>query len=244
MLTYAKKMYEETDGTVNVAMGSVLSIWHEYRNDGIDDPSTAKLPTMEMLTEAARYTDIDKLKIDEEAGTVMLADPAMRLDVGAIAKGYAVEMAARSLEEKDITGFVINVGGNVRTIGKKGDGTKWTVGIENPAEDAEDGYLAYLELSGESLVTSGSYQRYYIVDGKRYHHIIDPETLMPAEGYTSVSVICKSSAQGDAFSTALFCMSLEEGMALVEQTPELEAMWLTGEGTLYRSSGFGKYEKQ
>ena len=198
---------------------------------------------MEKLTEAAQYTDINKMKLDEENGTVTLEEPMMRLDVGAIAKGYAVEMAARSLEEEGITGYVINVGGNVRTIGKKADGTKWTVGIENPAEDAEDGYLAYLELAGESLVTSGSYQRYYVVDGKRYHHIIDPETLMPAEGYTSVSVVCKSSAQGDAFSTALFCMSLEEGMALVEQTPGVEAMWLTVDGTCHRSSGFSKYEK-
>jgi len=244
MLTYAKDMYEETDGTVNVAMGSVLSIWHEYRNEGIDDPSAAKLPPMERLTEAAKHMDISKMRIDKTAGTVTLEDPVMLLDVGAIAKGYAVEMAARSLEEQGISGYVINVGGNVRTIGEKGDGTKWTVGIENPEENGEDGYLAYLELSGESLVTSGSYQRYYVVDGKRYHHIIDPETLMPAEGYTSVSVVCKSSARGDAFSTALFCMDLEEGMALVERTPGVEALWLTKEGTLHRSSGFGKYEKQ
>lgn len=243
MLSYAKEMYEETNGTVNVAMGSVLSIWHEYRNDGIDDPGMAKLPPMEKLTEAALHTDINKMKLDEEACTVTLEDPEMRLDVGAIAKGYAVELVARSLEEKGITGYVLNVGGNVRTIGKKGDGTKWTVGIENPDETGEEGYLAYLELAGESLVTSGSYQRYYVVDGKRYHHIIDPETLMPAEGYTSVSVVCKSSARGDAFSTALFCMSLEDGMALVEQSPEVEAMWLTKDGTCHRSSGFSKYEK-
>ncbi len=243
MLLYAKEMYEKTDGTVNIAMGSVLSIWHDYRNDGIDDPSTAKLPPMEKLAAAALHVDINKMKIDGETGTVTLEEPEMRLDVGAIAKGYAVEMAARSLEEKGVTGYVINVGGNVRTIGKKADGTKWTVGIENPAEDGAEGYLAYLELEGESLVTSGSYQRYYVVDGKRYHHIIDPETLMPAEGYTSVSVVCKSSAQGDAFSTALFCMSLEEGMALVEQTPGVEAMWVTKDGTCHRSSGFSEYEK-
>ncbi len=243
MLSYAKEMYGETKGTVNIAMGSVLSIWHEYRNDGIDDPSTAKLPPMEKLMEASLHTDINQIRIDEAAGTVTLENPMMKLDVGAIAKGYAVEMAARSLEEKGITGYVLNVGGNVRTIGKKGDGTKWTVGIENPDENAEDAYLAYLELAGESLVTSGSYQRYYVVDGKRYHHIIDPETLMPAEGHISVSVVCKSSAQGDAFSTALFCMSLEDGMALVEQTPEVEAMWVTKDGTCHRSSGFSNFEK-
>ena len=244
MLLYAKDMYEKTDGTVNIAMGSVLSIWHDYRTEGIDEPWAAKLPPMEKLSEAAKHTDINDVIIDEAAGTVTLADPEMKLDVGAIAKGYAVEMAARSLEEKGITGYVINVGGNVRTVGAKGDGDKWLVGIENPEEESENAYLAYLELSGESLVTSGSYQRYYVVDGKRYHHIIDPETLLPSEGYVSVSVVSKSSADGDALSTALFCMDLEEGMALVERLPDTEAMWVLNDGTCHESAGFGRYRSE
>jgi len=244
MLLYAKEMYEKTDGTVNIAMGSVLSIWHEYRTEGIDEPWAAKLPPMEKLLEAAEHTDINGLVIDEEAGTVTLTDPAMTLDVGAIAKGYAVEMVARSLEDKGVTGYVINVGGNVRTVGAKGDGEKWTVGIENPEEDREDAYLAYLELSGESLVTSGSYQRYYVVDGKRYHHIIDPVTLMPSEGYVSVSVVCNSSADGDALSTALFCMDFEVGSELIESLPDTEAMWVLSDGTRKESSGFAKYKKE
>lgn len=244
MLLYAKDMYEKTDGTVNIAMGSVLSVWHDYRTEGIDEPWNAKLPTMETLSEAAKHTDINRMVIDEAAGTVTLTDPDMKLDVGAIAKGYAVEMAARSLEEAGVTGYVINVGGNVRTVGVKGDGEKWLVGIENPEEDSEQAYLAYLELAGESLVTSGSYQRYYVVDGKRYHHIIDPETLLPSEGYVSVSVVVKSSADGDALSTALFCMELEEGMSLVERLPDTEAMWVLKDGTCYESSGFSKYKSE
>ena len=244
MLLYAKDMYEKTDGTVNIAMGSVLSIWHDYRTEGINEPWVAKLPPMEKLLEAAEHTDINGLVIDEEACTVTLTDPAMTLDVGAIAKGYAVEMVARSLEEQGVTGYVLNVGGNVRTVGSKGDGEKWTVGIENPEEDSEDAYLAYLELSGESLVTSGSYQRYYVVDGKRYHHIIDPATLMPSEGYVSVSVVCNSSADGDALSTALFCMDFEVGSELIESLPDAEAMWVLSDGTRKESSGFAKYKKE
>lgn len=244
MLLYAKEMYETTDGTVNIAMGSVLSLWHEYRTEGIDEPWAAKLPPMEKLLEAAEHTDINALVIDEEACTVTLTDPAMTLDVGAIAKGYAVEMVARSLEEQGVTGYVLNVGGNVRTVGAKGDGEKWTVGIENPEEDSADAYLAYLELSGESLVTSGSYQRYYVVDGTRYHHIIDPVTLMPSEGYVSVSVVCKSSADGDALSTALFCMDHEEGLALIESMHDVEAMWVFPDGTKKESSGFAEYKKE
>ena len=241
MLLYAKEMYAKTDGRVNIAMGSVLSIWHDYRTIGMSDPAAAELPPMDKLTEAAKHTDINCLVIDEENSTVTVTDPAMRLDVGAIAKGYAVEMTARSLEEKGITGYVINVGGNVRTVGTKADGEAWLVGIENPAEEEDRPFLAYLGLVGRSLVTSGSYQRYYLVDGKRYHHIIDPDTLMPSEGFVSVSILTKSSADGDALSTALFCMSLEEGLALIESLPDTEAMWVLPDGQEKTSSGFDAY---
>jgi thiamine biosynthesis lipoprotein len=207
----------------------------------MSDPASAELPPMEKLTEAAKHTDISCLVIDEENSTVTITDPAMRLDVGAIAKGYAVERVARSLEEKGITGYVINVGGNVRTVGAKADGEAWLVGIENPAEEENRPFLAYLGLVGRSLVTSGSYQRYYLVDGKRYHHIIDPETLMPSEGFVSVSILTKSSADGDALSTALFCMSLEEGLALIESLPDTEAMWVLPDGQEKTSSGFDAY---
>jgi len=243
MLLYAKQAYEMTGGKVNVAMGSVLSVWHEYREDGMDEPWNAQLPPMARLQEAAQHTDIDKVLIDEQACTVTLADPQMRLDVGAIAKGYAVEMVARQMEQKGIAGYVINVGGNVRTLGAKPDGSGWTVGIENPADDAED-YLAYLQLDGESLITSGSYQRYYVVEGKRYHHIIDPVTLMPADYFTSVSIVCDSSADGDALSTALFCMTYQEGLALIESLDGVEAMWLTVDGKQYYSSGFSNYQTE
>ena len=244
MLLYAKEAYDMTGGLVNVAMGSVLSIWHEYRTLGSEQPWNAALPSMDELTEAANHTDIANMVIDEENCTVTLTDPAMTLDVGAIAKGYAVEMVARSMEQKGISGYVLNVGGNVRTVGTKPDGTPWTVGIENPTEDASEPYLAQLYLSDMSLVTSGSYQRYYTVDGKDYHHIIHPDTLMPAEGLLSVSVVCQSSALGDALSTALFCMSVEDGMALVASLSDVEATWLTADGAQYFSDGFAAYTQQ
>ena len=239
LLLYAKEMYALTGGKMNVAMGSVLSIWHEYREEGIDDPANAQLPPMDRLLAAAEHTDINALVIDEEACTVTLTDPKARLDVGALAKGYAADMVARGLEARGISGYVLNVGGNVRTIGKKADGTGWTVGLENPF--GGDDYIAYLSLSGESLVTSGSYQRYYTVDGVRYHHIIDPETLMPATGFVAVSVLTPNSAQGDALSTALFCMTLEDGLALVESLAGVEAQWMLPDGTRRTSSGWATY---
>ena len=243
LLLYAKEMHALTNGRINIAMGSVLSIWHDYRTEGINDVTAAKLPPMEELQEAAKHTDIQNLIIDEEASTVTITDPKMKLDVGAIAKGYAVEMVAQSLEKKGITGYVINVGGNVRTVGSKPEGEGWTVGIEDPMDTSAD-YIAYLSLSGESLVTSGSYQRYYLVDGERYHHIIHPDTLMPAEGFLSVSILTPHSGNGDALSTALFCMPLEEGLALIESLPNTEAQWVLSDGSIRTSSGWSNYLTQ
>ena len=243
MLLYAKEMYDVTDGKMNIAMGSVLSIWHDYRTAGIDNPPEAELPPMEALLAAAEHIDINDVIIDKERSTVFLADPEMTLDVGAIAKGYAVEMVAREFESRGVTGYVLNVGGNVRTIGTKPDGGRWIVGIENPANDEAKPFLEYLSLSGEALVTSGAYQRFYTVGDKEYHHIIDAETLMPADIYTSVSVVCRDSGKADALSTALFCMPIEEALALVESLDGVEAMLLLKDGTKQKSSGFDAFVK-
>lgn len=241
LLLYAKEMYTLTGGVVNIAMGSVLSLWHNYRTLGKDNPLGASLPPMESLCAAASHTDISRMIIDEENCTVTLTDPLMKLDVGAIAKGYAVERVAQWMEEQGITGYVLNVGGNIRVVGSKPDAEKWTVGIENPL--GED-YLAYLQVADMSVVTSGSYQRFYYVGGKPYHHIIHPDTLMPAEGFMSVSVVCRDSGMGDALSTALFCLPQKEGLDLVESLPGVEAMWVTEDGAKTVSSGWNQYVKQ
>ncbi len=241
MLLFSKEMYKKTDGKVNIAMGSVLSIWHDYRTEGISDPYNAKLPPMELLEEAAKHTDIDDIIIDEENSTVFLSNPKMSLDVGAIAKGYAVEMAANMLEADGIDGYVINVGGNVRAVGGQNKDKKWPVGIENPYGGDDDPYFAITELAGMSLVTSGSYQRYYIVDGKSYNHIINPDTLMPSDRYLSVAVITKSSAVADGLSTALFSMPFDKGYELVEDLDGVEVMWVINENEIKYSSGFSKY---
>ncbi len=241
MLTFAKEMHVKTNGNVNIAMGSVLKIWHIYRNEGLDDPSNAQLPPMEKLEEAAKHTNIDDVIIDSEKNTVYLADPEMTLDVGAIAKGYAAEKIAEYLEEKGVTGYLLNLGGNVRTIGDTGE-KPWNVGIENPdTENEEKPYIEFLHLQGESLVTSGTYQRFYVVNGENYHHIIDPQTLMPGTKYRSVSVLTDDSGLGDAMSTALFLMSYEDGLALVKSMPNVEAMWVMPDGEQRYSDGFKSY---
>ncbi len=244
LLQKAKDLYTLTSGKLNVAMGSVLSIWHTYRERGIEQPDTAALPSDEELLQAAAHTNIEDVILNVDQRTVYLADPHLLLDVGAIAKGYAVEKIAQRMEEKGITGYTINVGGNVRTVGARGDGTAWQVGIENPEQAEEKPYLAMLALNGESLVTSGAYQRFYTVNGERYHHIIDPATRHPSTYFESVSVVCKDSALADALSTALFSMPIEEGLALVDRMDGVAALWLFADGSIRTSSQFDGFRSK
>lgn len=239
LLLFSKEAYEMTDGKINVAYGAVLKIWHDHRDAGIDDPEKATLPDMAQLQEAAKHTDFSQVVIDEENATVYLPDPMMRLDVGAIAKGYATEQVVRLARENGMVSGLISVGGNVRAVGVKGDSgaTPWKVGIQNPVDqNGED--ISKVYLTDASLVTSGIYERFYIVDGQNYHHIIDPETLYPAEYYLSVSILCPDSGMADALSTSIFNMPFEQGLALIEQLPETEAMWAFHDGQIKTSSHF------
>ncbi len=242
MLLFSKKMYDLTGGKINVAMGSVLSIWHDYREQGLNNPEKASLPSMATLKKAAEHTDINKLEINNN--TVFLSDPKMSLDVGAIAKGYAVEQTALWMKKNGMNGYLLNVGGNIRVVGKRPDGKKWQVGIENPDRLSNQAYVEYLELEDMSLAVSGSYQRFYTVDGNEYHHIIDPETLMPAKGFKSVSVLCEDSGLADSLSTALFTMSLEDGQKLIASLENTHAMWVTEAGKLYYSENFKNFTKE
>ena len=224
--------HTQTGGMVNVAMGSVLHLWHEARDAGIRDPRNARLPDADALSAAAAHTDIRDLIIDPEAGTVCLRDPLMRLDVGAVAKGWACQRAAESAPE----GLLISVGGNVCATGAKTEaGDPWVIGIQNP--DSNDTYLHTIYLYKGAVVTSGDYQRTYRVDGIPYHHIIDPQTRMPSTLWRSVTVVCPDSALADALSTALFLLPLEEGETLVQQC-HAEAFWVDPQGQEHMTPGF------
>ncbi len=239
LLLFSEEAYQVSEGRVNIAYGAVLEVWHDYREEGTEDPSVAKLPPMKLLKEKAEHTDINKVIINEDELTVYLEDPDMSLDVGAIAKGYATEMVAQIAIEKGYSNGLLSVGGNVRAIGSRAEKEKaWNVGIQNPDLESEDPYLYILNLEDLSLVSSGDYERYYTVDGIEYHHIIDPETLMPSEYFTAVSIICENSGLADALSTSIYNMSYEEGLQLIEELPNTEALWVLKNGDMKYSSGF------
>ena len=236
-LLYARELYQATDGEMNVMMGAVLRIWHDLRDAASDDPGAARLPTEEELSTAAEHTDFSLLEIDEDARTVRIADPAASIDVGALGKGYATEMAARALEAEGVSSYVLNVGGNIRIIGTKPDGTGWVTGVKDPRNTSE--FAIKLRLADTSCVTSGVYERYYTVDGVRYHHIIDKDTLFPAEYFSSLTVITKNSALADALSTALFCMPYDDGAALAEKLG-VDVLWIFPDGEMKYTPGIEK----
>lgn len=235
LLLSCREYYELTDGLVNVAMGSVLVLWHEARNDGLNDIANARLPDSEKLSEAAKHMDFSCVVIDEDASTVYITDAEARLDVGAVAKGWSAQRVA----ENAPSGLLISVGGNVIATGAKdANGTPWRVGVQNP--DGGENYLHTLNITGGSVVTSGDYQRCYMVDGKIYHHIIDPETLYPSTYWRSVTILCEDSGLADALSTALFLLPYEAGLALAENCGA-QAMWVNEAGEQFYTPSFADY---
>ena len=240
-LLYAKEIYAITNGATNVAMGAVLELWHDAREFGTDNPEKAYVPSADALSLASEHTDIDKVIIDRENGTVFLEDPQMSLDVGALGKGYATERAAELLIQNGVSSYVLNIGGNIRAIGEKKTGEGWTTGITNPDKSSDESFVCRVVLKDGSLVTSGNYERYYIADGKKYHHIIDVKTNMPAEYFASVSVFAGDSGLADALSTALFCMSYEEGAKMIRNIGGVDAIWVGVDGKIQFTEGVEFY---
>lgn len=229
---YAKQMCALTEGEMDISLGAVLRLWHDARNSEVP-----YLPSEEELQEAGRHTGFGYVEIDEGHCTLRLTDPASSLDPGALGKGYAAEKAAQMLIARGVTGYALNLGGNIRCIGTKADGSSWRTGIRDPGNP--DSIAVTISMADCSCVTSGSYERYFSVDGVRYSHIIDKDTLKPATGFSSVSVVCQDSALADALTTALFCMDYEEGLGLVSSLEGVDALWISDDGTLRYTKALG-----
>ena len=227
--------YEESGGAVNIALGSVLRLWHDARDAAGRDPAGAAVPDMDALLAAVPHTDITKLVVDTDASTVYLEDAEMSLDVGAFAKGWAVERAARAAQEAGLKSGLISAGGNVLVIGAPLDGRDaWGVAIQNPNGGEYYDVVAATDLAA---VTSGDYERFFTVDGVNYHHIIDPVTLFPATHFRSVTILHPDSGIADMLSTPLFVLPYEQGAALAEKY-SAEALWIHPDGTFSATDGY------
>ena len=236
-----------TPGTVNIAFGPVLTIWRDVRTRALAG-EVFDLPDQQSLAAAARLCDLDKVIVDAAEGTVFLQETGMSLDVGAVAKGYATEQVARSLAAAGMTSGIISAGGsNVRLIGKPADDrTTWQIGLQNPDGNPlipDDPPLDVILANDQSIVTSGDYQRYFTVDDRVYHHLIDTATLQPARHFRAVTVMTPDSALADFLSTALFLLPYEEGLELVEALVDCEVLWIFPDNSQVTTPGLRPYLK-
>lgn len=230
----ANTVYPQTEGATNIAAGAVLALWHDARESDTPAP-----PEDALIQQALDHMDIADLKLSN--GTVYFTDPALRLDVGAVGKGYAVELAAEAAQARGLDSALLNIGGNLRAIGEKANGEgPWTVGVENPW-GSDPAYLQTLTLpDGYSLIVSGDYQRYFEYEGVRYSHLIDLTTGYPAQYCSSVAILAPggSGGTGDTLSTALFCLPETEGHRLLESQPGFAALWMYPDGTTSQTDGW------
>lgn len=213
-------------------IGPIVNLWRI----GYDD---ARKPSQAEIDEALKLVNEEKVEIDQEDHTVFLEKKDMSLDLGAIAKGYITDEAIKVFEENGVTTGSVDLGGNVviRGDSPSRDTGGWNVGVQNPFAE-RGGVVGFLNLKDQSIVTSGIYERYLEVDGKKYHHLLSPETGYPFDNeIAGVTIISDYSTDGDALSTAVFALGLEDGLDYVNGEKDIEAIFVTKEKDLYTSDG-------
>ncbi|MBB6214890.1 thiamine biosynthesis lipoprotein [Anaerosolibacter carboniphilus] len=224
-----------TDGAFDPAIGKLVKLW------GIGTENE-RIPSEDEIRDALSFVDYRKIEFQGE-NKVKLSEPEMRIDLGGIAKGYAADEVTKIMREKGIKHAIINLGGNVVTLGKKTDGSSWKIGIQDPFEPTGT-HMGIIEAHDQTVVTSGNYERYFIQDDKRYHHIIDPKSGYPAEnGIVSASIITNSSTDADGLSTSVYVLGLDKGMKLIESLDGVECIIITEDKKVYLSSGLtGRFQ--
>ena len=243
---------EKTKYRTNIVLGSVTRIWKNFMNtaaakqqeaekNGEEEPEIT-LPSQEELEREVEHTDWKKVTLDEEKRTIFLEDPDMILDVGAVAKGYTAEKLAGYIRRLGIESASINMGGNIKFVGerKAGDGRSYWVGSIQDPQTMQASNMAIRLEDGGTIVTSGNYERYVMVDGVRYCHLIDPDTLQPAQKMASVSIVAEDSGLADYLSTALFTVDVETGKEILSHYDGVEACWVTAGYETYATDGFEK----
>ena len=235
LLRFGREAYSLSQGKLNIALGAVLILWQEARERAATDPSSAAPPEEGLLRAAAEHCRMEDLEINEAAGTVRFLDPELRLDVGAIAKGWAQARAMALLEESGCRTWLLNMGGSVSCRGTKPDGSPWTIGLEDPLD--KSAAMRAFSLTDSCAVTSGVDQRYFMVGDTRYHHLIDPDTGYPGVLYTQVTVLLPDPGLADALSTSLFLLDLDRGRAVAAELGA-EVFWVLPDGSTARTEGF------
>ena len=249
---------KEISDKVNIAAGNVIDLWDKAKTEG-------KLPEQSELEKMQKCAKTENIVIDEQNSTVFIKERCTKLNLGAVAKGYAVEQVTKKMEKAGMTSFIISAGGNVKVVGKrkipkkeseitdlKSCKNQFCIGIalplyndnnidkSNPYNNGKNDYLAKIATENMSIVTTGNYQRYFVMDNKVYGHVINLETLKPEDSFASVSVITEDSGLADFMSTTLFLLSYEEGKALIEKMgkkEKIDVIWAMKNGDVISSEG-------
>lgn len=219
VLKEAANISELSDGAFDVTIGPLSNLW------GFDEEKNV-VPTADEIERLRRLVNYKKMRIDEAASTVFLEGKGMMIDVGGIAKGYSLKKAMKVFEDAGIRNVIINAGGNLNLRGLK-KGKPWRIGIQDPRDEKK--LLGVLSITDTSVSTSGDYQRYFIKDGIRYHHILDPKTGFPAKGLISATVVGKNNTSMDGFSSAVFILGAEKGAVFMKKAG-VEGIMVTEEG--------------
>lgn len=230
LIDYSKKLYQKSNGKIDITMGNVIDVWKSYRESKIGIPTYEELKSVD-------FKDINKIILKDSN---LIKNNNLNLDLGCISKGYTTEKVGKYLKKININKFLINAGGNV-FLGEHYNNGKYKVGLENPSNKNKEIYKI-INVKNKAVVTSGGYERFYEFNGNKYHHIIDPNTLFPSNNMKSVTVITSDSGYADFLSTTLFLMSVEDGIKYVNELNDVEAIWYKNDNTTITSKGFKKYE--
>ena len=229
VLTVARQVSEWTDGKFDVTFGALSGLWK------FDQDQDDNIPPRSAVAARLPAVDFTALDIDAARGTAFLRRAGMRAHLGGIGKGYAIDRAAAILRARGFNDFMIQSGGDLYVSGRRGD-RPWRLGIRDPRGPADTSF-ATLDLTDRTFSTSGDYERFFIRDGRRYHHILDPDLGEPARGCRSVTIVAGKAVLADALSTGVFVLGPEKGMALIERLPDVEGVIVTSENRVLVSSG-------
>ncbi|QBD84656.1 FAD:protein FMN transferase [Clostridium tetani] len=220
-------------GNFDITVGPLVKLW------GIGTEN-ARVPSKEEIDTTLKLINYENVLIDEKNKSIKLKSPKEAIDLGGIAKGFAGDKAREILENKGIKSAYLNLGGNIVTIGNKTDGTPWNIGIQDPLSDRGE-YFGIVRVSNKSVVSSGNYERFFIKDNKRYHHILNTKTGYPSEsGILSSTIISDKSIDGDALSTITFILGLEKSMEIIENIDGVDAIFVTTDKKVHTTSNIAK----
>ena len=230
VLQAAQEVSEWTSGKFDVTFAALSGLWK------FDHDIDGHVPDRAEIAARLPFIDYHALQIDHRAGTVSLTRAGMKVNLGGIGKGYAIDRCVTILRDAGLTDFMIQSGGDLFVSGRRGD-RPWRVGIQDPRA-APNTLFAAIELTDAAFSTSGDYERFFIRDGRRYHHILDPATGEPARRSRSVTIMARNATVADGLSTGVFILGGGEGMALIEKLPDVEGVIVDADNQVRVSSGF------